>query len=114
MKKTRVKANLYKERVNGAVVFEIPGKKVSYTGILEKIAVDDSYVPKIHVHEKSKWCLMLVRPWFNRYTLYYGNYMKSEAEAKNFLAGMQRKLQTGVSVEEIVQTGFQDAIVYLD
>lgn len=114
MKAKRVKLDLFKDRVSGDIVFEISGKKVSYTGILEKIAVDNSYVPKLHVHEKSSWVLLGFRDWFDRYTLFYGNYMRTEAEARDFLAGVQYKLQKGVSVEDIVRDNFQDAVRYLD
>lgn len=112
MKPQKVKVQLFDERASGDIVFDIPGKKFAYKGILERIAIDDTYVPKLHVHEKSKWLLIGVRPWFDRYTLFYGNYMRTEKEARDFLMDMQQKIMKDVPVEEIVSNGFQDALRY--
>ncbi|MFH1065030.1 MAG: hypothetical protein V1734_00810 [Nanoarchaeota archaeon] len=112
MKPRRVKQDEFKDRIDGLVVFDIPGKKFAYKGILERIAVDDTYVPKLHIHEKSNWLLIGVRPWFDRYTLYYGNYMRTEKEARDFLFDIQKKIMKDVPVEEIVSNGFQDALRY--
>ena len=114
MKPRKVKTGIFNDCIKGDIVFEIPGKKISYEGVLERIAVDNTYVPKLHIHEKSSWCLIFVRPWMDRYTLYYGNYMKTEAEARDFLFDMQKKLMKDVPIEDIVQTGFQDAFRYSD
>lgn len=105
----KVKVQLFDERASGNIVFDIPGKKFSYKGVLERIAVDDSYVPKIHIHEKSNWYLIFVHPWMDRYTLYYGNYMNTEAGAMEFLAGVQQSILSGKPLEEIVGGNFQDA-----
>jgi hypothetical protein len=114
MKSRKVRAGIFNDYIKGDVIFELHGKNISYDGLLERLGVDGTYVPKLHVHEKSDWCLIFVRPWMDCYTLYYGNYMNTEAEAREFLAGMKEKLQRGVSVEEIVQNGFQDAFRYSD
>lgn len=114
MKLQKVKVQLFDERASGVIVFDIPGNKFSYKGVLERIAVDDSYVPKLHIHEKSNWSIIFVRSWMDRYTLYYGNYMKTEAEARDFLFDMQKKIMKDVPIEEIVRNGFQDAFRYSD
>lgn len=111
MKARKVKAGIFNDYIKGDIAFEIPGKKVSYDGLVEKIAVDGTYVPKLHIHEKSSWCLIFIHPWMDRYTLYYGNYMNTEKEARAFLADVESKIEKGVSIEEIVQTGFRDAVM---
>lgn len=114
MKRQRVKHGLFQERSKGAVVFEISGRNVSYKGIVEKLDVVGAYVPKVYMHEKSWWCLLIVRPWMNRHTLFYGNETQSGEEAAQLLGNVQQQLAAGESIDSVVAEGFQEALVFLD
>lgn len=116
MKPKKVKARVFNEQIGGDVVFDIPGKKVSYQGILEKIESEGAlrYAPKIHIHEKSNWCLIFVRPWMNRYTIYCASPVNTEGEAIAFLSVIENKLSSGKSIDEVVENNFENAFRYLD
>lgn len=114
MERIKVKQDDFQNDLKGIVLFEIPGKKVSYMGIIGKLNEFNTYVPKIFMHEKSWWRIIGIRNWMDRYTLFYGNEIQTESEARKFIENVHTRLAVGESIDAVAAEGFQKAFVFED
>lgn len=107
----KVKEDVFEERKDGCLEFKIWGRP-DYTGIVG-INAEGKYVPKLIIHDSSKWVLLFVRDWFDRYTLYCGTPKETKEDAKMALSHVYFDILGFRSIEGILKEEFPEKCVFI-